>query len=70
MKCEIQWLLIAYFLGNIYAKNYQNRRMCVRLIARQSSDFFGGIQCSYSAVLINFIHHKVEKEKYKYIKHR
>jgi len=33
-------LLIANFLGNIYAKNYQNRFMCVRVIARQSSNIF------------------------------
>ena len=32
--------LIAYFLRNICAKNYQNQFMYVRLIARQSSDTF------------------------------
>jgi len=34
--------LIAYFLRNICAKNYQNRFMCVRVIARQSSDICWG----------------------------
>jgi len=30
-----------YFLGNIYAENCENRFMCVRVIARQSSDILG-----------------------------
>jgi len=34
------YLLIAYFLVNISVKNCQNRFMFVRVIARQSSDFF------------------------------
>ena len=35
---------MAYFLSNVCAKNYQNRFMYIRVIARQSSDIFG-IQC-------------------------
>jgi len=38
-------LLIAYFLSNICAKNYQIQSMYVRHIARQSSDIFG-TQCT------------------------
>jgi len=33
-------LLIAYFLSNIFAKNYQNRIMYVKVIPRQNSDIF------------------------------
>jgi len=32
--------LIAYFLGNICAKNYRNRTVYVKIIANQSGTFF------------------------------
>jgi len=32
--------LIAYFIGNIYAKKYQNPFMCVKVIASQMWDVF------------------------------
>jgi len=32
--------MVAYFLCNNCAKNYQNRFMCVKVVARQSSDIF------------------------------
>jgi len=35
---KVKYLLIAYFLSNICAKNYQNRFICVRVIATQSSN--------------------------------
>ena len=37
---KIKYLLIAYFLSNICAENYQNLFMHVRVIVRQSSDIF------------------------------
>jgi len=43
---EIKYVLIAYFLRNIFAKNYQKLFTCVvRVIARQSSDICG-TQCT------------------------
>ena len=39
---KIKYLLIAYFLRNICAKNYQNQFMYVWVIARQSSHIFWG----------------------------
>ena len=30
---KIKYILIAYFLGNIYAKNCRNRTVCVKIIA-------------------------------------
>jgi len=30
---KIKFILIAYFLGNIYAKNCRNRIVCVKIIA-------------------------------------
>jgi len=36
----VKRLLIAYFIGNISAKKYQNPFMCVKVIARQTRDFF------------------------------
>jgi len=44
MRCKVAYLLIAYFLVNNCAKNYQNRFVYVRVIARQYSDIFG-TQC-------------------------
>ena len=32
--------LIAYFLGNSFAKNYRNQAMCVKIIASQRWDVF------------------------------
>jgi len=43
---KIKCFLIVYFLSNSCAKNYQNRFMYVRVIARQSSDSFLGTQCT------------------------
>jgi len=48
-------LLIAYFISNISAKNYQNRFMCVKVIARAHpsitlQDFGGKIDCSLSHI--------------------
>jgi len=37
---KMKFFLIAYFLGNIYAKNYENRFMYFRVIARQIRDIF------------------------------
>jgi len=37
---KIKHLLIAYFLGNIFAKTYQKWFTCVRVVSRQSSDVF------------------------------
>jgi len=45
-KAQVTWggivkrLLIAYFIGNISAKKYQNPFMCVKVIARQRWDVF------------------------------
>jgi len=36
----VKRLLIAYFIGNIYAKKYQNPFMCVKVTARQRWDVF------------------------------
>jgi len=36
----VKRLLIAYFIGNICAKKYQNPFMCVKVIASQRWDFF------------------------------
>ena len=36
----IQYILIAYFLDNIYAKNYRNRTMCVKIIVSHRWDVF------------------------------
>jgi len=43
---KVKLHLIAYFLGNICAKNYQNRFMYDRVIARESSNIFE-TQCSF-----------------------
>ena len=37
---QIKHFLIAYILGNISAKNFQNQFMFVKVIARKSSDIF------------------------------
>ena len=47
MGGKIKHLLIACFLGNICARNYQNRFMYVRVMVRQSSDVFGKTQCIF-----------------------
>jgi len=36
----VKRLLIAYFIGNISVKKYQNPFMCVKVIARQRWDVF------------------------------
>ena len=36
----VKRLLIAYFIGNISAKKYQNPFMCVKVIANQRWDIF------------------------------
>ena len=36
----VKRLLIARFIGNIYAKKYQNPFMCVKVIASQTWDVF------------------------------
>ena len=36
----VKHLLIAYFIGNISAKKYQNPFMCVKVIASQMWDVF------------------------------
>jgi len=36
----VKRLLIAYFIGNISAKKYQNPFMCVKVIASQKWDVF------------------------------
>jgi len=36
----VKRLLIAYFIGNISAKKYQNLSMCVKVIASQRWDVF------------------------------
>jgi len=36
----VKRFLIAYFIGNISAKNYQNLFMCVKVIANQRWDVF------------------------------
>jgi len=33
-------LLIAYLLSNIFAENYRNRLICVKVVARENSDIF------------------------------
>jgi len=37
---KIKYILIAYFLGNICAKNCRNRTMCVKIIASQIWEAF------------------------------
>ena len=37
---KIKYILIAYFLGNICAKNYRNRTTCVKIIASHRWDVF------------------------------
>jgi len=37
---KINYLFIAYFRGNSFAKNCQNRFMFVRVIVKQNSDIF------------------------------
>jgi len=37
---KIKYILIAYFLSNICAKNRRNRTVCVKIIASQRSDDF------------------------------
>jgi len=36
----VKRLLIAYVIGNIYAKKYQNPFMCIKVIASQRWDVF------------------------------
>jgi len=42
---KIKYLFIAYFLSNIFAKNYQNRFVYVRVMVRQSTDIYIETQC-------------------------
>jgi len=42
---KIKYLLIAYFLSNICAKNYQSRFVYVRVMVRQSTDIYIETQC-------------------------
>jgi len=39
---KIKYLLMVYFLSTFVPKNYENRFMYVRVIARQISDIFWG----------------------------
>ena len=39
-EVALKRLLIAYFIGNISAKKYQNPFMCVKVIANQMWDVF------------------------------
>ena len=43
----MKYLLISYSLSNISAKNYLNRFMYVRVIARQIVTFFSETQCRF-----------------------
>jgi len=47
VKCgeKIKCILIAYFLGNICAKNYRNRTVCVKIIASCKGGTFFETQC-------------------------
>ena len=38
--CIVKWVLIAYFMGNISAKKYQNVLTYVKIIAKQTWDVF------------------------------
>ena len=61
---EIKYLLIADFLVDICAKNYQNRLMFVGLIARQSiSDIFG-TRTSFYCTWMNWVMHGTKPAKY------
>jgi len=37
---KIKYILIAYFLGNIFTKNCRNRTVCVKIAASQKWDAF------------------------------
>jgi len=43
----VKRLLIAYFIGNIYAKKYENLFMCIKVIASQRWDVFFETRCIY-----------------------
>jgi len=43
----VKRLLIAYFIGNISAKKYQNPFTCIKVIARQRWDVFFETWCIY-----------------------
>jgi len=42
---KIKCILIAYFLGNIYAKNYRNRTVYVKIIASCKGETFFETRC-------------------------
>jgi len=43
---KIKYILIAYFLGNIYAKNCRNRTVYVKIIGSCKGGMFFETQCS------------------------
>jgi len=56
----VKCLLIAYFIGNICAKRYQNPFTCVKVIASQRWDVFlrHGVQCNQSGLFSGLtVHH-------------
>ena len=54
---KIKYILIAYFLGNVYAKNCRNRTVYVKIIASCKGGTFFETQCSlrclYFKVTVN-----------------
>ena len=46
---KIKCILIAYFLGNIYAQNYRNRTVYVKIIASCKDGKFFETQCRIKA---------------------
>jgi len=63
-KAQVIWsgtvkcLLIAYFIGNISAKKYQNPFMCIKVIASQMWDVFlrHGVYCQHNLWCPLYIH--------------
>jgi len=52
---KIKYVLIAYFLGNIYAKHCRNRTMYVKIISSCKGGTFFETRCSISATTSKFI---------------
>ena len=51
----VKRLFIAYFIGNIYAKKYQNPFMCVNVIASQRWDVFFETRCIRTRPLLSYL---------------
>jgi len=49
---KIKYVLIACFLGNIYAKNCRNGTVYVKIIASCKSGTFFETQCMYCKILL------------------